>query len=121
MKRLHDMPWGAQLRDGATRFRVWAPRANKLDLLIEGGATHAMQREESGWWSLTIDAPAGTLYRYRADDGMPVPDPASRRQPDGPHGPSEVVDPHTYAWRDLGWRGRPWEETVLYELHIGTF
>ncbi|GIL40399.1 malto-oligosyltrehalose trehalohydrolase [Roseiterribacter gracilis] len=121
IRRRHDMPWGAQLHDGTTRFRVWAPRADKLDLLIEGGATHAMQRDEAGWWSLTIAAPAGTLYRYRADDGLAVPDPASRRQPDGPHGPSEVVDPHAYAWRDLGWRGRRWEETVLYELHIGTF
>jgi malto-oligosyltrehalose trehalohydrolase len=115
------MPWGAALHDGATRFRVWAPQARRLELLLQGRGAHAMQREEGGWWSGLADAPAGTLYRYRADDGPAVPDPASRRQPHGPHGPSEVVDPAAYLWRDLGWRGRRWEETVLYELHIGTF
>lgn len=123
MKRDHDMPWGAQLSDdgATTRFRVWAPAAKKLDLLIEGGPVHALQRDADGWWSADVPAQAGTLYRYRADDGMAVPDPASRRQPDGPHGPSQVVDPRSYDWRDLGWRGRRWEETVLYELHVGTF
>jgi malto-oligosyltrehalose trehalohydrolase len=122
MQRFHDMPWGASIEDGRTRFRVWAPRARRLDLLIDGAGTHPMEREEAGWWSLTRDdAPAGTRYRYRADDGLVVPDPASRRQPEGPHGPSEIVDPRAYAWRDPGWRGRKWEETVLYELHVGTF
>jgi 1,4-alpha-glucan branching enzyme len=59
--------------------------------------------------------------RYRIDGGQEVPDPASRYQPEDVHGPSAVVDPEGFDWRDDGWKGRPWEGTVLYELHVGTF
>ncbi len=77
--------------------------------------------EGEGWWVLTTaTARPGSRYRYVVD-GRAFPDPASRRQPEGVHGSSEVVDPEAYEWNDLGWRGRRWEEIVLYELHLGTF
>ncbi len=80
-----------------------------------------MVREDEGWWVLTTaTARPGSRYRYVVD-GSAFPDPASRRQPEGVHGPSEVVDPEAYEWNDLDWRGRRWEEIVLYELHLGTF
>jgi malto-oligosyltrehalose trehalohydrolase len=80
-----------------------------------------MGREADGWFSLTTAvAGPGARYRYLVE-GRAVPDPASRHQPEGVHGPSEVVDPRAYVWNDLGWLGRPWEEIVVYELHVGTF
>ena len=80
-----------------------------------------MRQEPDGWWSVTTDrAAAGSRYRYRVDGGD-YPDPASRYQPDGVHGASEVIDPGAYRWSDTGWRGRRWEEMVIYELHLGTF
>ena len=120
--RHHQMPFGAEPTDGGTRFRLWAPRAADVSLLLEGSdRSIAMRREPGGWFSLTTaDAAAGARYRYRVD-GEPFPDPASRSQPLGVHGPSEVVEPRSYRWTDHGWRGRPWEEIVLYELHVGTF
>ena len=75
-----------------------------------------------GWHELvTRRAGAGARYRFVLADGMRVPDPASRYQPEDAHGPSEVIDPQAYPWRDAGWKGRPWIEAVLYELHIGAF
>ena len=80
-----------------------------------------MGREAEGWFALTTGlARPGSRYRYVVD-GTAFPDPASRRQPEGVHGPSEVEDPEAYEWTDLAWRGRAWEELVLYELHLGTF
>jgi maltooligosyltrehalose trehalohydrolase len=75
-----------------------------------------------GWFEATVaDAPAGTRYAFRIDGGTTVPDPASRFNPDDVHRPSMVVDPLAYEWRDAGWTGRPWEDAVFYELHVGTF
>ena len=75
-----------------------------------------------GWHELTgVALPAGTLYRYRIDDELDVPDPASRFNPQGVHGPSEVIDPLAFDWRDTEWRGRSWHEAVVYEVHVGTF
>jgi len=74
-----------------------------------------------GWWERVEAAPAGTRYRFRIDDGQEVPDPASRYNPEDVHGPSEVIDPNAFDWRDGSWRGLPWEEAVLYEVHVGTF
>jgi maltooligosyltrehalose trehalohydrolase len=129
--RAHEMPFGAALQpDGGTRFRLWAPGAATLTLeLLEGGGADArvraavpMQRGADGWHERIVDdAGAGTRYRYRLRDGLAVPDPASRANPDDVHGPSAVVDPRAYAWHDGDWRGRPWHEAVVYELHIGTF
>jgi len=115
------MPLGAEvLEDGKTRFNLWAPAAANVDLVLEGDEI-PMSRQEDGTFSLTAEAGADARYRFRIDGGEEVPDPASRSQPDDVHGASEVVNPETFAWRDEHWGGRPWEEVVLYELHVGTF
>ncbi|HEY1300065.1 MAG TPA: alpha-amylase family glycosyl hydrolase, partial [Stellaceae bacterium] len=118
----HQLPFGAEPAERGTRFRLWAPRAREVALVLDGAAAVLpMQREEGGWYSLvTGEAGPGARYRYRLDDNA-FPDPASRSQPSGVHGPSEVVDPRLYRWTDQCWRGRSWEEVVLYELHVGTF
>ena len=75
-----------------------------------------------GWYELTTaEARPGSRYMFVIDGGLAVPDPASRDQGGDVHGWSIVVDPHAFDWRDEAWRGRPWHETVLYELHVGTF
>ncbi|HYD30035.1 MAG TPA: malto-oligosyltrehalose trehalohydrolase, partial [Azospirillaceae bacterium] len=122
--RAHPMPFGAEVQaDGSVRFALWAPAHGALHLRIEeDGATAPMTARGDGWHELTTaQAQAGTRYRYILPGGQAVPDPASRFQPDDVHGPSEVIDPTVYRWNDADWRGRPWEETVLYELHVGTF
>ncbi len=119
------MPFGAEfLPGGAVRFRLWAPAHAhiELELELEPASRLALEREADGWHALTVPAvQAGTRYRYVLPDGTRVPDPASRYQPLDVHGPSEVIDPLAYRWGDAGWRGRPWNEAVLYELHIGAF
>jgi len=104
-------------------FRVWAPGRRSVEVLVDGeGATRRLEPEPGGWFSgLARGLRAGALYRYRLDDGEALPDPASRFQPDGPHGPSEVIDPDRFAWTDAGWRGLRPEGQVVYELHVGTF
>ncbi len=116
------MPFGAELQaDGRVRFRLWAPPHREVQIELDG-ETVAMQPVGEGWHELVTDrARAGTRYRFVLPDGLRVPDPASRYQPEDVHGPSEVVDPAAYAWRDAGWSGRPWHEAVVYELHIGAF
>jgi malto-oligosyltrehalose trehalohydrolase len=122
-RRAHAMPFGAQLRsDGAVRFRLWAPSHNRIRLQLAGQAELEMQPRDGGWHELVTErAGAGAQYRFVLPDGSRVPDPASRYQPNDVHGPSEVIDPNAYAWRDRNWKGRPWEEAVLYEVHIGAF
>jgi maltooligosyltrehalose trehalohydrolase len=120
------MPFGAEpLPGGGVRFRLWAPSLAQARLRIEaesGHTLHALTALPGGWHELILDsAGAGTRYRYQLDDGLAVPDPASRRNPDDVHGASEVVDPGSYVWHDAAWRGRPWHEAVVYELHVGTF
>ncbi len=88
-------------------------------LEIDGAPSVAMQRDGAGWFTATAPASAGTRYRYRLDADLAVPDPASRLQSGGVHGWSVVVDPR-FAWSATEWRGRPWEEMVILELHAGT-
>ena len=123
LPRVHAMPFGATVEPGAVRFRLWAPAAEHVALAIEGhDGPLPMTALEDGWHEFTSDqAGPGTLYRFILPDGMAVPDPASRHQPHDIHGPSEVIDPAASAWNDNAWHGRPWHETVLYELHIGAF
>jgi malto-oligosyltrehalose trehalohydrolase len=128
MKCAHAMPFGAEVRvDGRVRFRLWAPAAGRVDLVLdraERGTSERlpMKRVENGFFEIiTASARAGSRYRYRIDDGLEVPDPASRANPDDPNGASEVIDPSAYDWNDSGWSGQPWHEAVLYELHVGTF
>src|SRR5690606_33781358 len=124
VRRTHAMPFGAELRpDGKVRFALWAPSHATVHLLIGGGDTPiAMHPAGGGWHDLVSDrARAGSRYRFVLPDGSRVPDPASRHQPEDVHGPSEVIDPRSYAWSDAGWRGRRLEELVVYELHVGAF
>jgi malto-oligosyltrehalose trehalohydrolase len=123
MKRRHKLPFGAEVEAGGVRFRLWAPRAAGVSLRLEDRqpADLPMAKEPNGWFALTTAlAEPGTRYRYVVD-GAAYPDPASRRQPEGVHGASEVVDPEVYDWSDTDWLGRRWEEMVVYELHLGTF
>jgi maltooligosyltrehalose trehalohydrolase len=126
------MPFGAEFNDdGSVRFRLWAPKAREVDLCIKHGDSsvrlpmqkHYPDQEQKleGWFEVITDqARAGTRYQFRIGDAH-VPDPASRFQPQDVHGPSEVIDPHAFDWQDEIWRGRPWEEAVIYELHVGAF
>src|SRR5687768_11844305 len=116
-------PIGAEpTPEGGAHFRVWAPRRRRVEVVIEGGGSTELAPEGDGYFSGRVrDAVAGTRYRYRLDDAGSFPDPASRFQPDGPHGPSMVVDPARFRWSDGGWRGAPREGQVLYEMHVGTF
>ncbi len=126
MNRRHNMPFGAECReDGSVRFRLWAPAAHRVELCLVGADAPkqlALNRSDDGWFELTTsEAKPGSQYFFRIDDAQQVPDPASRFQPQDVHGPSEVIDPATFDWKDDDWRGRPWEEAVIYELHVGTF
>lgn len=105
------------------RFRLWAPaaRAVILELLAPVARQLPMQRAGDGWFEATCETPAGSVYQYRIDGGGPFPDPASRMQASDADGPSVVVDPTAYEWRDSAWRGRPWSEAILYEVHVGSF
>lgn len=101
-------------------FRVWASASKSAAVELQG-RTERLQPEGNGYFSGTVTGlEAGALYKYRLDSGS-FPDPASRFQPEGPHGPSMVVDPSTFPWKDQAWRGLPAEDLVLYELHLGTF
>ena len=126
------LPVGAEPRPaGGVHFRVWAPRRRRVAVVIEtdpeaassGGATeHPLTAEPGGYFAgLVADARPGTSYRYRLDDDRPLPDPASRWQPKGPHGASVVVDPDPIAWTDGDWPGLRLPGQVIYELHLGTF
>ena len=126
-RRRHEMPFGAQvLAGGQVRFRLWAPDAGRVELVLESPRGPArilpLEKYADGWIDFTTgEARAGSRYRYRIDGGTQVPDPASRCNPQGVHGPSEVVDPEAFAWTDDEWRAPPWRESVIYELHVGTF
>lgn len=116
------LPIGAEIFDGRSHLRVWAPARRRVEAVIEGGASHALEGEGNGYFSGWIPAGAGARYRLRLDGEEPTyPDPASRYQPEGPHGPSELVDPKRFAWTDGDWRGVALEDAVFYEMHIGTF
>jgi maltooligosyltrehalose trehalohydrolase len=124
-ERFHAMPFGAQpAADGRIQFRLWAPAAQTVDLVLDephGARTIPMRRIDRGFHEIqTAAAHIGSRYRFRIDGGLLVPDPAARASV-GAHGPSIVVDPRTYRWRDGHWHGRPWHEAVIYELHVGAF
>jgi len=116
---------GAVPSQGGTRFSVWAPRTERLELtLLDGLAAgvHPLARSSDGPYETWVDgAAAGDRYTFTLDGDGPLPDPASRFQPDGVHGPSQIVDPEAFAWHDAGWRSRPHRDLVIYELHVGTF
>src|ERR1700759_3993077 len=121
--RTHSMPFGAEVQsDNSVRFRLWAPSHPKVELQLEESSPQALCSLGNGWHEIiTKRAGSGTLYRFVLPGGLLVPDPASRYQPHDVHGPSEVVNPAAFRWSDLRWRGRPWHEAVIYELHVGAF
>ena len=124
-----EYPIGAEVYEQGAHFRVWAPRANKVsvelseDIEFSPGKTRPvdLEGEPEGYFSGWVDfAHPGMFYRYRLPHGT-FPDPASRFQPQGPHGPSQLVSGKSFRWTDQNWRGVPRERQVIYELHIGTF
>ncbi|HKU85845.1 MAG TPA: malto-oligosyltrehalose trehalohydrolase [Casimicrobiaceae bacterium] len=122
--RVHRMPFGVQVLGERSRFRLWAPAARGVSVELDApGDVRALTMDATGdgWFECVAEAGAGTRYMYRIDDRKTVPDPASRANPDGVHGASVVIDPARYGWHDDAWCGRPWEEAVVYELHVGTF
>ena len=122
--RRHDMPFGTEFQEGSgVNFRIFAPGVERVHLKIDCAAEMLlMNTTADGWHQLTVPcAVPGTRYSFVLPDKTEVPDPASRYQPEDVYGPSEVIDPQAYAWQDGGWCGRNWAETVLYEMHIGTF
>ncbi|SKA30500.1 malto-oligosyltrehalose trehalohydrolase [Consotaella salsifontis] len=120
-----ETSWGPRIGETGTLFRLWAPGAQSIELAIgkaDGPDFLAMERDEAGWWRVETDRVAiGGGYGFRVNGDMVVPDPAARAQIDGVHGLSRLVDPKAYRWKTADWKGRPWEETVFYELHTGTF
>jgi maltooligosyltrehalose trehalohydrolase len=117
------LPIGAELTDGGVHFRVWAPRRTRIDVVVEDAREMALDREPNGYFSGFAEfANEGMRYRFRLDGGDQLfPDPASRFQPDGPHGASQIINPKTYRWREGLWKGVRIEGQVIYEMHIGTF
>jgi malto-oligosyltrehalose trehalohydrolase len=115
-----ELRFGAHyIGGGRTRFRFWAPAQKRIRLELNGAEAAAMAPAAGGWFEIDAAARPGTAYRYILDDGTAVSDPASRAQQDDVHGPSLVIDPRAYEWRHPDWRGLPWRDTVLYELHAG--
>jgi maltooligosyltrehalose trehalohydrolase len=120
------MPFGAELNeDGTAQFRLWAPAATDIEVEITQGQNRigaALAVAEGGWFRGAVgNVHVGARYGFRIDGGVLVPDPASRFNPEDVHAPSMVVDPLAFSWGELAWNGRPWEQAVIYELHVGTF
>jgi maltooligosyltrehalose trehalohydrolase len=139
------LTFGATPAERGFRFRVWAPQARGVTLHLRRGespvtsyqssahrqpglktgdwqlATGDWQLEPGIWELVVADAQPGDRYAYSLDERDPLPDPASRFQPDGVHGWSEIVDPRVFAWTDTDWRGLDPRRAVIYELHVGTF
>jgi maltooligosyltrehalose trehalohydrolase len=117
------LPVGAEPFSRGTHFRVWAPRRKRIAVVFEHGAEQGLLPENGGYFSGAVaHAGAGARYRFRLDESEELfPDPASRFQPEGPHGPSEIVDPSRFAWTDANWNGIRLRGQVIYEMHVGTF
>jgi maltooligosyltrehalose trehalohydrolase len=120
-----QFPIGAEVSERGVHFRVYAPACKSVSVVIGADALEVvpLQRTSDGYFEVeTPGARTGSLYRFQLDDDQQLyPDPASRFQPDGPHGPSQVVDPRPFPWTDQNWCGLKSRGQVLYELHIGTF
>lgn len=116
---------GANPIGSETYFRVWAPKAKTVELRLKnksGETKIPMEIESEGVFGLTAEAEPGDRYSYLLDgESLQLPDPVSRLLPEGVHGPTEVVDPHAFEWTDDGWRGVPFRDYILYEIHVGTF
>ncbi|MDI3463869.1 MAG: malto-oligosyltrehalose trehalohydrolase [Nitrospira sp.] len=117
------IPLGAQVVETGVQFRLWAPKAHRIEVVFGSGNTQSLRRDdETGYFTAIIsEASPGMTYRYRVDGKHDFPDPCSRFQPEGPHGPSQIVDSSAYRWRDREWPGVRMTGQVIYELHIGAF
>ncbi len=117
------IPLGAQVVETGVQFRLWAPKAHRIEVVFGSGNTQSLRRDdETGYFTAIIsEASPGMTYRYRVDGKNDFPDPCSRFQPEGPHGPSQIVDSSAYRWRDREWPGVRMTGQVIYELHIGAF
>jgi len=120
------LPVGSEVTASGVHFRVWAPERTKVEVIVDGSPSTPIEliAEPGGYFSaVAANVRAGDRYRFRldGDDGFLFPDPASRFQPEGPHGPSEVVDPVPFPWTDASWPGVGRLGQVIYEMHIGTF
>lgn len=114
--------FGAELSEAGLHLRLWAPARKHVVVRFDDGHRQRMRRDAQGFFeALRTDGRAGMRYCFDLDADGCVPDPASRFQPDDVHGPSEVIDPSAYAWTDQHWRGRAWQEALIYELHVGCF
>lgn len=118
---------GAWITPDGIRFRVWSPTARSIDCIVLQSPSmpksiHPLEPTGEGYFIGTFtDIPIGACYQFRIDGQNAYPDPASRFQPEGVHGPSQVVDPSEFLWTDADWMGRKMEDLILYELHVGTF
>ena len=123
LQREQETKFGTQVMPHGVRFRLWAPLSEAVSLKIyDLELVIPMIAQARGWYEVEVEeARPGMRYRFVLENGQEVPDPASRYQPEDIDGPSEIIDPRAYAWQDGGWRGRPWEEAIIYEVHIGTF
>src|SRR5262245_37612480 len=116
------LPIGAEVQTpDTTHFRVWAPRCETVEVALEGRSPVRLERDSDGRHEGSIRARPGDRYRLRLDGGDELPDPGSRFQPEGPFGPSMIVDASTFEWTDDDWPGIPELGRVLYEMHVGTF
>ena len=116
------LPVGAEVTGEGVHFRVWAPAIKMMEVVFDGAGSVPLQADDSGYFSgWAPGARAGARYKYKLDGGETCPDPASRFQPEGPHGWSEVVDAAAFPWTDQNWRGAALPNQVIYERHIGTF
>lgn len=119
MKRAWPLPWGAELTSAeTTRFAIWAPGSARMSVALEG-RLWPMEAGPDGFFRCELACGPGTAYQFVTDSGQPVPDPMSRLQQSDVDGPSLVVDPRSWTWHHPHWRGRPWREMVIQELHAG--
>jgi len=121
MADLHSVTWahGATRTGDVTQFALWAPDAKRVDVVFDDGEQLNMREEADGWFVAQSTCEAGTAYRYKIDNDLEVPDPASRAQQSDVQSASVVVDHAGYPWRQAQWQGRPWHEAVIYEVHVG--
>ncbi|MFW5801193.1 MAG: malto-oligosyltrehalose trehalohydrolase, partial [Spirochaeta sp.] len=124
--RKTSFPFGPHITEDSIEFAVWAPNTDAVELVLASRSI-PMQPQEDGWWQLVLpwshdeDTQPGRPYQFRVNNELLVPDPASRMQQQDVHGPSLIPSPQSFEWQTPDWKGRPWKDAVIYELHVGSF